>query len=152
MMRGTGVGGNQHLDDGKNKAPEKRRSTHSIMEASVRTVDTIREDWDTTSEREARIKEECEKNGEKFHPEDDWSMAERQRGDKARAEEKEAQRRKKLPGACVQNEARERRRMDHLQYERMGHKGNRREMGEIEKLHRELPFRRSERNRNRKAR
>ena len=52
---------NQHLDAGKTRAPGKPISIHSIMEASVRTGETIKEDWDTTSERETRIKEECEK-------------------------------------------------------------------------------------------
>ena len=48
----------------------------------------------TISEREARLKEECEKRDGEFYPEDDWAMPERQAGDKRRAEAKAAQRKR----------------------------------------------------------
>ena len=47
--------------------------------------ETIRADWGASGEREARLKGECEKNGEEFHPEGDWSIAVRLAGDRSRA-------------------------------------------------------------------
>ena len=45
---------------------------------SIGKGETIQSDWETWEGREGRIKAECEKNDEKFDPENDWNMAERQ--------------------------------------------------------------------------
>ena len=62
------------------------------METSIRTGETIKEEWDTFSER--GIRAEFEKGDEPFYPEDDWGMAERQSEDRGPADSKAEQRKK----------------------------------------------------------
>ena len=57
----------------------------NFIEESIATGETIREGWETFNEREARLQEECGKNDEKFHPEDDYAMPGRQAGEYSRA-------------------------------------------------------------------
>ena len=67
------------------------------METSIGDGETIKGDWGTFSEREGRgggLKAERGQRGNPFYPEDDYSMAERQAGDKARAEANESQRKR----------------------------------------------------------
>ena len=60
------------------KGTQSKRRTSGIQEDSIGRGETIAGDWETFTQREARIREECEKEGVTFNPEDDWSMPERE--------------------------------------------------------------------------
>ena len=77
------------------------------MDASIKTGETISEDWGTFSERDGRLGRECEKRVRPFYPEDDYIMRERQEDDKARALAM-ASKRKGLPRTGRQNETKRR--------------------------------------------
>ena len=74
----------------RRRSPEKTtrkggRAIKGFQETSIENGETIQSDWETWSEREGRIKAECEKNDESFGPGNDWNIAERQAADYARA-------------------------------------------------------------------
>ena len=63
-----------------------KKQPMNFIENSIAKGETIKEDWETFDEREARLPEACErKKGGEFSPEDDYSIAERQAGDYDRA-------------------------------------------------------------------
>ena len=84
---------------GKGQQQQERRSS-GVIEESIWRGDTMKEDWETSTERETRIQEECGKQGTTYYPEDDWSMAERLAEDEARALAKAAIR-KTISGTCT---------------------------------------------------
>ena len=88
--KGNGKG--HHIGTVGNSIQGSSGSRNSVVEDSIRNGETIRKEWRTFSERETRLKEECEKRDEQFYPEDDWAMPERQEEDRRRAEAKESQR------------------------------------------------------------
>ena len=63
------------------------------MDTSIKNGETIR-GLGNFSEREDRLRKECEKRGETFYPEDDYIVPERHAEDKARADAKAAQRKR----------------------------------------------------------
>ena len=66
-----------------------------MQEESIDKGETIEEDWEPWSEREARLKEEAEAKGEEFHPESDYDIGERQAADYERAKQKAAMRKER---------------------------------------------------------
>ena len=81
-----------------------------MQEMSIEKGETIWEDWETWTEREDRIREECGRVGETFYPESDWYIAERQAEDYARAldnseKERECITRNQLPNTTQERQA-----------------------------------------------
>ena len=72
-----------------------------MREESIAKGETVESDWEAFAEREERIQEECAKRGEKFSPEDDWSLSGRQAGGKARAQAKAASRKAQYPPEAI---------------------------------------------------
>ena len=55
--------------------------TKGTQEMSIEKGETIRADWETWSEREGRIQDECERSGEVYRRENDWNITDRQAED-----------------------------------------------------------------------
>ena len=70
----------------KPQLPSRRLSR--LQEESIEKGETIESDWESFADGEDRLRRECEENEEKFYPEDDWAIAERQADDVRRAQDK----------------------------------------------------------------
>ena len=66
-----------------------------VREESIDKGETIHEDWEPWSGREARLKAEAEARGDEFHPESDYDIGERQAADYERAKQKAEMRKEK---------------------------------------------------------
>ena len=71
------------------------QALRGTQEESIYKGETIHEDWEPWSEREARLKEEAEARGEEFHPESDYEIGERQSADYERAKQMAERRKEK---------------------------------------------------------
>ena len=66
-----------------------------VQGESIDKGETIQEDWEPWSEREARLKEEAEARGDKFYSESDYDIGERQAADYERAKQMAEKRKEK---------------------------------------------------------
>ena len=73
---------------------QQTKRSSGVIEESIKRGDAIKEDCETSDEREATIEKECEEHGITFYPEDDWSMPERLAEDERRAKAKASQRKR----------------------------------------------------------